>query len=168
MLAPCCDRYFSCRLCHDAHTADDGDAHKMDRFAVTQVMCNWCAHEQAPAAACEGCGATFGAYFCAVCNLFDNDLTKDQFHCDKCGICRVGGRENFFHCETCGACYSNELRGNHVCVPNAMSRNCPVCFDFLFDSLEAPQASANMHRRRVSGMRARPHAGLAGSHCREP
>jgi len=29
----------------------------------------------------------------------DDDVNKRQFHCDACGICRVGGRENYFHCE---------------------------------------------------------------------
>ncbi len=28
----------------------------------------------------------------------DDDTTKEQFHCDDCGICRVGGRSKFFHC----------------------------------------------------------------------
>lgn len=84
---------------------------------------------------------SFGNYFCGVCNLYDDDLSKQQFHCEECGICRVGGRENFFHCETCGACYSVELRNNHVCVPNSMSRDCPVCMEYLFDSLEAPQVA---------------------------
>ena len=84
-------------------------------------------------------GECFGAYFCAVCNLYDDDLSKHQFHCEECGICRVGGRENFFHCSTCGACYSVELRNNHVCVPNSMQRDCPICYEYLFDSLEAPQ-----------------------------
>jgi hypothetical protein len=27
---------------------------------------------------------------------------KQQYHCDACGICRIGGRENFFHCDRCG------------------------------------------------------------------
>ena len=39
----------------------------------------------------------------------------------------------------CGACYSVELRNNHVCVPNSMQRDCPICYEYLFDSLEAPQ-----------------------------
>ena len=56
-------------------------------------------------------------------------------------VVAAGGRENFFHCDTCGACYSTELRNNHVCVPNSMQRDCPICCEFLFDSLEAPQAS---------------------------
>ena len=74
-----------------------------------------------------------------MCNLYDDDLSKQQFHCDECGICRVGGRDNFFHCTVCGACYSVELRNNHVCVPNSMQRDCPICYEYLFDSLEAPQ-----------------------------
>ena len=31
------------------------------------------------------------------CRFYDDDVRKGQFHCDKCGICRVGGRDNFFH-----------------------------------------------------------------------
>jgi len=27
---------------------------------------------------------------------------KQQYHCDSCGICRIGGRDNFFHCDRCG------------------------------------------------------------------
>ena len=84
-------------------------------------------------------GERLGAYFCATCNLYDDDESKQQFHCEECGICRVGGRENFFHCKTCGACYSVELRNNHTCVPNSMQRDCPICYEYLFDSLEAPQ-----------------------------
>jgi len=132
--APCCGELYSCRFCHDADKQ-----HAMNRHDVKSVVCSTCNHEQSPQASCEICGTTFGAYFCGVCNLFDDDVKKDQFHCDKCGICRVGGRENFFHCDTCGACYSTELRNNHVCVPNSMQRDCPICCEFLFDSLEAPQ-----------------------------
>lgn len=29
-------------------------------------------------------------------------IEKEQYHCDACGICRIGGRENFFHCDRCG------------------------------------------------------------------
>ena len=34
---------------------------------------------------------------------------KQQFHCGSCGICRVGGADNFFHCATCGCCYARSL-----------------------------------------------------------
>ena len=37
-------------------------------------------------------------------------LQKQQFHCTACGICRVGGADNFFHCATCGCCYARSLQ----------------------------------------------------------
>jgi len=132
--APCCNEVFYCRFCHDG-----SQNHTMNRHHVRAVICVTCDKEQPPSAECIYCATVFGAYFCGVCNLFDDDVGKEQFHCEKCGICRVGGRENFFHCDTCGACYSTELQGNHICVPNSMQRDCPICYEFLFDSLEAPQ-----------------------------
>jgi hypothetical protein len=46
--------------------------------------------------------------------LIDGELCiqvgKRQFHCDKCRICRVGGREHFFHCDQCGCCYQTGLQ----------------------------------------------------------
>lgn len=84
---------------------------------------------------CRSCGVAFGEYVCLRCSFFDDDLSKDQFHCEKCGICRVGGARNFFHCDKCAACYHNQLRDNHVCVENSMRHNCPVCFEYLFDSI---------------------------------
>jgi hypothetical protein len=56
---------------------------------------------------------------------------KQQYHCDSCGICRGGGRDNFFHCDRCGCCYSNALQNGHRCVEKSMHQNCPVCFEVL-------------------------------------
>ncbi|RYR14450.1 hypothetical protein HN51_066594 [Arachis hypogaea] len=39
---------------------------------------------------------------CAVCDT-EQPIRKQQFHCDDCRICRVGGQENYFHCEKCGS-----------------------------------------------------------------
>lgn len=50
-----------------------------------------------------------GTLFCS-CPFFDDDVSKETFHCDECGICRVGGRDNFFHCATCGSCYAASLQ----------------------------------------------------------
>jgi len=34
----------------------------------------------------------------------------------RCGICRIGGRDNYFHCTTCGSCYSMALQARlHIC-----------------------------------------------------
>ena len=77
---------------------------------------------------CTQCGLLFGQYFCAVCRLYD-DTDKGQFHCEKCGLCRVGGSENFFHCDTCGFCLTASMRETHACRLQASKNNCPVCME---------------------------------------
>ena len=79
------------------------------RKEVKEVICALCNLRQPIAPRCKGCHTAFGAYTCMECCFFDDDLSKLQFHCSRCGICRVGGRQNFFHCDTCGCCYSNTL-----------------------------------------------------------
>lgn len=133
LLAPCCGIFYPCRFCHDeVHELRQRDAkkiHKMDRHAVTVVKCMRCGMEQAPAQECAGCHVVMGAYFCGVCNLFD-DVDKGQWHCDQCGICRVGGAGAFIHCDVCNAC----LKPGHDCVAGKLSGVCPVCYENLFDS----------------------------------
>ena len=48
--------------------------------------------------------------------LDDKYKEKQIFHCDGCGICRVGGRENFFHCDVCNCCLALFQKNNHVCI----------------------------------------------------
>lgn len=48
-------------------------------------------------------------YTCLVCNLFD-DEDRNQYHCEGCGICRVGGRGRFFHCKVCNMCLPMQLQ----------------------------------------------------------
>ncbi|RYR30957.1 hypothetical protein Ahy_B01g055750 isoform A [Arachis hypogaea] len=112
------------------------DRHELVRQDVKQVVCAVCDTEQPVAQVCTNCGVRMGEYFCDICKFFDDDIGKQQFHCDDCGICRVGGQENFFHCEKCGSCYSVTLRDNHLCVENSMRHHCPICYEFLFDSMK--------------------------------
>ena len=134
LVAPCCGgEAFWCRHCHNASVS----SHALDRKAVTEVECAACALRQPSAKRCARCDASFGAYCCLECNFFDDDASKRHFHCADCGFCRIGGRENFFHCPTCNCCYSTSLRGNHRCVENSMHQDCPVCREFLFDSVLA-------------------------------
>ena len=95
LLSPCCGEWFACRFCHDAVKHDEvANGHQMDRHLVQRIQCTGCGTEQSPAANCITCGLTMGQYFCAHCNLFDDDTSKQQFHCDKCGICRVGAPQS--------------------------------------------------------------------------
>ncbi|CAL5442183.1 unnamed protein product [Camellia sinensis] len=47
---------------------------------------------------------------------------------------KIGGWENFFHCNKCRCCYSVLLKNSHPCVEGAMHNDCPVCFEYLFES----------------------------------
>lgn len=59
---------------------------------------------------------------------------KSSITATGCGICRIGGHENFFHCYKCGCCYSILLKNSHPCVEGAMHHDCPICFEYLFES----------------------------------
>ncbi|KAF5815597.1 putative transcription factor C2H2 family [Helianthus annuus] len=103
---------------------------------VKQVVCLICNTEQQVSHICVNCGVKMGEYFCAICKLYDDDISKQQFHCHDCGVCRLHGRENNYHCQKCGCCLRVELRGSHVCLENAIKRDCPVCHDYLFESVK--------------------------------
>lgn len=154
IVAPCCDKPFWCRHCHNA-VCNDGEPdpakrHVLDRKAVREVVCALCGLRQDKACACKGCGVSLGRYVCLLCSFYDDDLTKECFHCQDCGICRVGGASNFFHCTTCNCCYALSLRDQHVCIENSMKQNCPVCMEYLFDSIRPinimPQCGHTIHQ----------------------
>nr|XP_048336808.1 E3 ubiquitin-protein ligase MIEL1 [Ziziphus jujuba var. spinosa] len=139
--APCCGQILSCRHCHNEATSslsNPKERHEIDRHDIKQVVCSICNTEQQVAQICSNCGVKMGEYFSGICKFYDDDTQKMQFHCDECGICRVGGREKFFHCQKCciGSCYSLNLRDNHSCVENSMKNFCPVCYEYLFDSIK--------------------------------
>ena len=139
-ITPCCDEEWWCRHCHNEakyqQEQDWSRKHELDRKRITEVVCALCETRQPVGSECTSCGVTFGAYSCTLCPFYDDELSKQTYHCDECGICRVGGRGNYFHCATCGSCYAANLRNNHVCVERAMHQNCPVCFEFLFESVD--------------------------------
>ncbi|XVF05756.1 hypothetical protein REPUB_Repub05bG0199700 [Reevesia pubescens] len=138
--APCCNEIFDCRHCHNeaknSLESNPLQRHDIPRHEVEKVICSLCDTEQDVQQYCINCGVCMGKYFCAKCKFFDDDVSKNQYHCDECGICRTGGEENFFHCNKCGCCYSKLMRDAHRCVERAMHHNCPVCFEFLFDTMK--------------------------------
>ncbi|KAL4856014.1 E3 ubiquitin-protein ligase [Chlorella vulgaris] len=139
-ITPCCDEEWWCRHCHnkakDTEEQDWQRKHELDRKAITELVCALCNTRQPVGTCCTACGVSFGAYSCLTCRFFDDDLSKQPYHCDQCGICRIGGRSSYFHCDTCGSCYAMALKGNHQCVERAMHQNCPICFEFLFESVD--------------------------------
>ncbi|XP_059099255.1 RING finger and CHY zinc finger domain-containing protein 1-like [Tigriopus californicus] len=130
---PCCQKTYRCRFCHDQM-----EQHVLQREDVQELVCSTCATRQDVRKDCRSCGVIFGKYFCFECKLFD-DEDKQQFHCDGCGICRIGGRENFFHCPTCNMCLPKHLEGNHRCIENLSRANCPICQEDIHTSREPSQ-----------------------------
>ncbi|KAK2433852.1 CHY-type/CTCHY-type/RING-type Zinc finger protein [Trifolium repens] len=139
IITPCCNEVFGCRHCHNeaknSDEIDPVDRHDIPRHEVKKVICSLCDTEQDVQQYCINCGVCMGEYFCGTCKFFDDDISKQQYHCDECGICRTGGKDNFFHCKRCGCCYSKELKERHHCIERAMHHNCPICFEYLFDTL---------------------------------
>ncbi|TVU30482.1 hypothetical protein EJB05_22109, partial [Eragrostis curvula] len=73
---------------------------------------------------------------------------------------KTGGADNFFHCDICGCCYSNVLKDSHRCVERAMHHNCPVCFEYLFDStkdISVLQCGHTIHLECMNEMRLHHH-----------
>ena len=91
------------------------------------------------------CQTVLGAYWCPVCVFLDDEITladgtpKGHFHCDKCGICRVGGAENHTHCDKCGICVKTAGLESHTCALNATRTDCSVCLESLHASREPLQ-----------------------------
>eukprot|EP00045_Choanoeca_perplexa_P007453 m.67837 g.67837 ORF g.67837 m.67837 type:complete len:236 (+) comp14088_c0_seq3:46-753(+) len=121
--AKCCQRFLSCRRCHDDNPLPKC-VREMDRKAVQYIQCCECGLEQLITEACRRCSQRFGRYFCPLCRHFDDDLSKKQFHCHGCGICRVGPREKYQHCDKCCVCYGRQTFENHKCVEDAMGKAC--------------------------------------------
>ncbi|XP_058789718.1 RING finger and CHY zinc finger domain-containing protein 1 isoform X3 [Phymastichus coffea] len=142
-VTPCCNKVYTCRFCHD-----EQEAHTVKRKEVTELICVICETRQPVQATCQKCHVRFGKYTCLECNLFD-DEDKNQYHCDGCGICRLGGRDNFFHCAKCNMCLPIQLQKGHKCVENVSHANCPVCLEDIHTSripCHIPDCGHLLHR----------------------
>lgn len=136
LVSPCCQKVFTCRFCHDEEyfPKKGCQVQRMERHKVSTVKCLSCEKIQNISNKCEGCGLQFGQYYCAVCRFFDNDLSKDIYHCDKCGICRVG-KKNSFHCDSCQQCIALSLKEEHICKEVDKEQDkCPICLEEFFYS----------------------------------
>ena len=133
--AECCGVFFTCRLCHD----EDGKCSStFERKKSKRILCMSCLHVQPIGNKCEHCGIAFGKYYCGVCKLFDSTPGKSIYHCDKCGICRLGkglGIDNI-HCDECKACLTRETYGNHNCLHLYVLGTCPICNDHLYTNMK--------------------------------
>lgn len=134
MECPRCKQWFGCPICHDEVVTD----HKFKREDTRHVMCLKCFEVQEPSEFCDNCDIQFALYYCSKCKLYDNDENKDIYHCDDCGICRLGLGlgQDFFHCKGCNACLSIELQDDHRCIERATQSDCPICGEYMFTSVK--------------------------------
>jgi len=130
ILAPCCNKFYPCRWCHD-----NNENHEINRFDIKKMKCLLCNKEQNISSYCINCNNNMAKYFCSTCNILDNyGIRKQIFHCNKCGICRIGGKENFHHCDKCNGCIHISLKDKHKCIQNTMKQDCSICLDDMFNS----------------------------------
>lgn len=132
LLAKCCDKWYTCRFCHD-----ENEDHTFDRYGTEKISCMNCHTVQGLTEQCvnQQCNMKFAKYFCKTCRFYDNDEHKDIYHCDKCKICRIGKGLgiDYFHCDKCNACMSVTLQ-EHKCVERSLESDCPICNVYMFTS----------------------------------
>ena len=131
IIAPCCNKEFPCRLCHD-----ENSDHKINRFDIKEIVCKKCDQRQNVSNKCINCEIMFAKYYCDICHLWLNNDNNPIYHCQDCGICRKGEKEDFFHCKKCNLCLSIDLKNEHKCISDTANSNCPCCNNYLFNSTE--------------------------------
>jgi hypothetical protein len=91
-----CSRWYTCRFCHD--NAED---HVLNRKQTKNMLCMICGCAQKAGETCIQCHERTAWYYCNICKLWDDDTSKSIYHCNDCGICRVGHGlgKDFFHCK---------------------------------------------------------------------
>ncbi|OJD19252.1 hypothetical protein AJ78_00782 [Emergomyces pasteurianus Ep9510] len=129
-----CKNWYPCRFCHDQE-AD----HVLIRRATQNMLCMMCSTPQPAAQWCKSCGVQAACYYCSVCKLWDNDSQKSIYHCNDCGICRIGQGigKDYYHCKTCSVCIPISIRQTHRCIERSTQCDCPICGDYMFTSPEA-------------------------------
>ncbi|KAK4678524.1 hypothetical protein QC764_308440 [Podospora pseudoanserina] len=140
-----CERWYTCRMCHDA--VED---HVLPRQQTKHMLCMLCGCAQKASDTCARCGESAANYYCGICKLWNDDPNKPIYHCSDCGLCRVGQGlgKDFFHCKKCMACIS--MTGEHKCIERSIDCDCPICGDYLFNSMKTVvfmQCGHSIHKR---------------------
>lgn len=91
-----CSRWYTCRFCHN-----EQEDHMLIRVETRNMLCMFCWCAQPAGEVCVGCGERTAWYYCGICKLWDDDSEKSIYHCNDCGICRIGRGlgKDFFHCK---------------------------------------------------------------------
>ncbi|KAL4774774.1 hypothetical protein BDW60DRAFT_150393 [Aspergillus nidulans var. acristatus] len=145
-----CKKWYTCRFCHD-----EVEDHHLNRPKTENMLCMLCGHAQPAAQYCKWCGGLAAQYYCVECKLWDNDAGKSIYHCNDCGICRIGKGigKDFFHCKTCSVCLPISIETTHKCIERSTQCDCPICGDYMFTSPETVvfmRCGHSIHQRCLS------------------
>ncbi|KAI2631888.1 zf-CHY-domain-containing protein [Hypoxylon sp. NC1633] len=129
-----CSKWYTCRFCHDK--VED---HNLIRKDTKNMLCMFCGTAQRAGDICVSCGESAARYYCNICKLWNDDPDKPVYHCNDCGICRIGRGigKDFFHCKTCCACIAIGQEKDHKCIERSTDCDCPICGDYMFTSPKA-------------------------------
>lgn len=130
-----CHLWVPCRHCHD-QLPDLPFPHSLVRKKTQNMLCMFCKTPQPAAHQCVKCEQYAAWYYCSKCKLWDNDRNKPIYHCDDCGLCRVGHGigKDYVHCKRCNVCITIGTSASHPCIERATESDCPLCLVYLFDS----------------------------------
>ncbi|KAI1269897.1 hypothetical protein F5Y18DRAFT_371910 [Xylariaceae sp. FL1019] len=126
-----CNRWYTCRFCHDKV-----ESHILIPKETKNMLCMFCGTAQKAGQTCVNCEAFAARYYCDICKLWQNNPDKPTYHCEECGICRIGHGigKDFYHCKKCCACIAISTRDTHRCIERVTDCNCPICGDYMFTS----------------------------------
>ena len=131
-----CSIWSTCRFCHNE--LDNVD-HELVRQETKNMLCMFCKTAQPAQQYCRSCSKRMASYYCAKCKLWDNDPNKSIYHCNSCGICRVGlglGKD-FFHCDRC----NGKTPSHRSCATFSVTDNSTVCMAMVSAS-SGPSANS--------------------------
>lgn len=118
-----CKKWYTCRFCHD-----EVEDHALIRRDTEHMLCMLCGHAQPAGKICRKCEEQTAQYYCDICKLWDNDSNKSIYHCDDCGICRIGQGlgKDFFHCQVNASRDQDLFRDTNKCRHALFAFPCPL------------------------------------------
>ncbi|XP_044164850.1 uncharacterized protein LOC122948817 [Acropora millepora] len=118
---PCCTQFYPCHRCHN--TSRNCENEEAKACYATHLKCSFCQYEQqidGSSGVCGKCGAK---------------MSKNPYHSEKCGICRV-------HAES----LDEGREGNYKCRPESLHDQCSICLEGAFSGYQILPCSHRVHR----------------------
>jgi hypothetical protein len=141
---------YNCHFCHN-----DIETHKMDRCNVKYMKCILCNCFQTKSSKCinPDCYSKMHKYTCLKCSLYEHNINKNIYHCDLCGICRIGNKNEYKHCIKCNICWCIKSYENHPCKIDQKHNECIICLNDCWGSQMTPsilQCGHSFHQECIN------------------